>query len=114
MLKMVKDRLESLLSRTFRVCLCIRYKSGEVGAGLHTDMPEFGPVSFLTVISLGAEREFLFKSKSDGEEYRIMLNQGSLLTMGDHCQERYEHGLPEDPACTQPRVSLSYRVFGWD
>lgn len=110
----IKLRLEALLSRSFRVCLVIRYKSGEVGAGLHTDMPEFGPVSFLTVISLGAARDFLFKSKENGDEYRIRLEPGSLLTMGEHCQERYEHGLPEDPACTEPRISLSYRQFGWD
>jgi alkylated DNA repair dioxygenase AlkB len=110
----VKQRLEALLSRTFHVCLVIRYKSGEVGAGLHTDMPEFGSVSFLTVISLGAARDFLFKSKEGGEEYRIRLEPGSLLTMGEHCQERYQHGLPEDPACTEPRISLSYRQFGWD
>jgi alkylated DNA repair dioxygenase AlkB len=115
LLKMVKERLESALSRNFHVCLCIHYKSGDVGAGLHTDMVEFGPVSFLTVISLGADREFLFKSKEDDpEEYRIVLRQGSLLTMGEHCQERYQHGLPVDPACREPRISLSYRQFGWD
>ena len=114
-LKLVKKRLELLLSRTFHVCLCIHYKHGGVGAGLHTDMPEFGPVSFLTVISLGAEREFLFKAKTEAqEEYRLLLQQGSLLTMGEYCQERYQHGLPEDPACGEPRISLSYRQFGWD
>jgi len=114
LLKMVKDRVESVLLRKFHVCLCIHYKSGAVGAGLHTDMPEFGPVSFLTVISLGAERPFLFKAKSDAREYRLMLEQGSLLTMGENCQERYEHGLPVDPGCKHPRISLSYRQFGWD
>jgi alkylated DNA repair dioxygenase AlkB len=115
LLKMVKGRLESVLSRKFHVCLCIHYKSGEVGAGLHMDMPEFGPVSFLTVISLGADREFLFKARGDDpEEYRLVLRQGSLLTMGEHCQERYQHGLPVDPSCERPRISLSYRPFGWD
>ena len=115
MLEQVKERLESLLARTFHVCLCIHYKSGEVGAGMHTDMPEFGPVSFLTVISLGAEREFLFKAKTEAQdEYRLLLQQGSLLTMGENCQERYQHGLPEDPACGEPRISLSFRQFGWD
>jgi len=115
LLERVKDRLESVLSRRFQVCLCIHYKSGDVGAGLHTDMVEFGPVSFLTVISLGAEREFLFKSKDgDREEYRLVLQQGSLLTMGEHCQERYQHGLPVGPVCKEPRISLSYRQFGWD
>jgi alkylated DNA repair dioxygenase AlkB len=115
LLETVRERLESLLARRLQVCLCIHYKDGTVGAGLHTDMPEFGPVSFLTVISLGADREFLFRSKEDcAEEYRLVLQQGSLLTMGDHCQERYEHGLPQDPGCRSPRISLSYRQFGWD
>lgn len=114
LLQMLKDRLESLLSRKFHVCLCIHYKSGEAEAALHTDMPEFGSVSFLTVISLGADREFLFRSKEDSpQDYRILLQQGSLLTMGEHCQERYQHGLPADPICKRPRISLSYRQFGW-
>lgn len=115
LLKTVKDRVESVLSRKFQVCLCIHYKSGAVGASLHTDMVEYGSVSFLTVISLGAEREFLFQSKEDElREYRLVLEQGSLLTMGEHCLERYQHGLPEDSACKDPRISLSYRQFGWD
>jgi alkylated DNA repair dioxygenase AlkB len=114
LLEMVKGRVETVLKRKFHVCLCIRYKSGEVGAGMHTDMPEFGPVSFLTVISLGAGRDFLFRDKGDGSEFRLRLEAGSLLTMGDQCQERYEHGLPVDPSCRQPRISLSYRPFGWD
>ena len=113
LLEMVKDRLESVLAREFGVCLCIHYRSGDVGAGFHVDMPEFGPVSFLTVISLGADREFAFRSKEDApHEYRLMLKAGSLLTMGEHCQERYQHGVPVDPGCASPRISLSYREFG--
>jgi alkylated DNA repair dioxygenase AlkB len=114
LLEMVKQRLESLLARAFNVCLCIHYRNGEAGAGFHVDMPEFGSVSFLTVISLGAEREFVLRRQGDhSDEYRLVLENGSLLTMGEHCQERYEHGLPYDPVCKSPRISLSYRPFGW-
>lgn len=113
LLRMVKDRLESTLARQFRVCLCIHYKNGDAGAGFHVDMPEFGPVSFLTVISLGADREFAFRTiEDDPHEYRLVLESGSLLTMGEHCQERYQHGIPVDPSCRDPRISLSYRQYG--
>ena len=64
--------------------------------------------------SLGADREFAFRARNDpGDEYRLVLKSGSLLTMGEHCQERYEHALPLDPACASPRISLSYRPYGW-
>ena len=113
LLEMVKERLETVLSRRFNVCLCIHYRSGEAGAGFHMDMPEFGSVSFITVISLGADREIVFRAQSDhSDEYRLVLESGSLLTMGEHCQERYEHEIPLDPACTRPRISLSFRPFG--
>lgn len=113
LLEMVKERLESVFDRPFNVCLCIYYRSGEAGAGFHRDMPDFGSVSFITVISLGAEREFVFRRHDDhSDEYRLVLKSGSLLTMGEHCQERYEHGIPFDPTCTSPRISLSYRPYG--
>ena len=114
LLEQVRERLESVLSRRFQVCLCIRYPNGESGAGFHVDMSEFGSVSFLTVISLGAEREFAFRPLADREnETRLVLKRGSLLTMGERCQERYEHGVPPDSSCKSPRISLSYRYFGW-
>ena len=114
LLEVVKERLESVLSRRFNVCLCIRYRNGEAGAAFHVDMPEFGSVSFLTVISLGAEREFAFRTLCDEpDEYRLVLKSGSLLTMGERCLERYQHGVPVDPTCKSPRISLSYRPFGW-
>jgi alkylated DNA repair dioxygenase AlkB len=114
-LEMVKTRLEAVVGREFNVCLCIHYRSGSVEAGFHSDMPEFGPVSFITVISLGTEREFVFRSKQDAsQEYRLVLRPGSLLTMGENCQERYEHAVPADPDCRNPRISLSYRLFGLD
>ena len=114
-LEMVKERLESLLSRRFNVCLCIYYDHGEVSAPYHVDMPEFGPTSFITVISLGAEREFGFRRQGDhSDEYRLAIEEGSLLTMGEHCQERYEHCVFPDPGSRNPRISLSYRPYGWD
>jgi len=115
LLEMVKTRLETVVGREFNVCLCIHYGSGSVEAGFHTDMAEFGSVSFITVVSLGAKREFVFRSKQDtSQEYRMVLRQGSLLTMGENCQERYEHAVPADPDCRNPRISLSYRPFGLD
>ena len=115
LLEMVKERLKTVLQMDFNVCVCVHYRNGEVGADFHTDMPEFGRVSFITVISLGVQREFVFRSKEDAsQELRLILERGSLLTMGEDCQERYEHGVPIDPNCKNPRISLSYRPFGWD
>lgn len=114
-MEMVRCRVEAAARARFQVCRCIYYESGAVGADFHADYPAYGSVAVIASISLGAEREFVFRRKDNHrEEYRLMLESGSLLIMGEGCQDRYEHALPTVERRQGPRFNLTFRRYGWE
>lgn len=115
LLKRLKDRIEPVAQREYRVCRCIHYKDGGSGCDFHADYPAYGDLSSIASISLGEEREFLLRKIEDHSDlYRLTLGDGSLLIMGEGCQERYEHALPANDKYKSPRINLTFRPFGWD
>ncbi len=113
LLKTLKDRIERVAQREFRVCRCIYYKNGGSGSDFHADFPAYGDLSCIASISLGEEREFLFRKTEDHTDiYGLTLGDGSLLIMGKGCQERYEHALPTNDKYKNPRINLTFRPFG--
>jgi alkylated DNA repair dioxygenase AlkB len=109
----VKEAVEEMAKRKFPVCVAIFYPDGNSGVGFHADYVAFGDTSIIVSISLGAERVFKFREKETGLEYGLTLHNGSLLVMGNPCQELYEHSLPEDPHCTSGRINLTFRQYGY-
>jgi len=110
----IRDRIEETTQVRFQVTRCVYYQNGSEGMGFHTDPPAYGPTNSIASISLGAEREFVFRSQSDEDDtFSIVLPSGSLLYMGEHCQERYQHGLPHCDRCAEPRINLTFRKYGW-
>jgi alkylated DNA repair dioxygenase AlkB len=108
----IKKRVEALTGRIFGVGVCIHYPDGHSGVDYHDDRPNFGDTTVLPSLSLGEEREFCLREKATGEVYSLTLKNGSLLVMGEHCQERYEHALPENPKYKNPRINITFRQFG--
>ena len=94
----IKARIEQLTRKEYKTCVCIYYPNGLSGVGYHSDYRAFGDTSVIPSLSIGEEREFCLREKSTMEEHRLLLKQGSLLIMGENCQERYEHSLPVDPS----------------
>ncbi len=115
MIEKLRDRLERFVGAEFSVCLCNYYQDGTVGMGFHSDLfTSYGPTSQILSISLGEERTFAFRRKSNHSElYAIELQNGSLLIMGEGSQEEYEHALPTNPKYINPRVNLTFRMFSW-
>ena len=108
----IKTNLENKLNFKFNICLANYYNSGKNSIGWHSDNEEKGSTSCIASISLGAEREFMFRTKSSKEIYKtLILNHGSLIMMGPGCQENYEHSLPVNKNCKQPRLNLTFRLF---
>ncbi|MCH2490888.1 MAG: alpha-ketoglutarate-dependent dioxygenase AlkB [Flavobacteriales bacterium] len=64
-------------------------------------------------VSLGQERLFNLREKATQKEHELLLHQGSLLNMGEGCQELYEHALPLNPEYKQPQINLTFRKFGF-
>ena len=100
-------------ARAAQVARCIYYKDGSEGADFPGDLPAFGPTSAVASLSLGAEREFVFRSTSDAaRRFSIHLSPGSLLFVGEGCQEIYEHALLRNERCDKPRLNLTFRKYG--
>ena len=105
----VKTKVESYYQVAFGICVCIYYPDGNTGVDFHSDLRAFGDLDVIPSISLGAERQFLLRSKDTQEEFDILLENGSILIMGKNCQERYEHALPLAPDCQSGRINLTFR-----
>lgn len=109
---LIKELLEQELNFKFNICLANYYIHGKKAIGWHSDNEEKGSTSCIASISLGAEREFVFRKNNSKEIYRnILLHHGSLIVMAEGCQENYQHRLPVDKHCKNPRLNLTFRLF---
>ncbi len=113
-LKRLKEAVESVTGKRFHVCVCVYYPDGHSGVDYHCDYPAYGDTTVIASISIGQEREFLLREKSSSKETRILLEEGSLLIMGEHCQDRYEHSLPVNPEYLNGRINLTFRQYGFE
>lgn len=108
----LKDKLEKDLNFKFNICLANYYENGKSGIAFHSDNEELGSTSCIASISLGEERNFLFRSKETMEIVKTFkLKDGSLLVMGDGCQENYQHSVPIDKTVHGSRLNLTFRLF---
>jgi alkylated DNA repair dioxygenase AlkB len=113
-LNRVKELIENHLNQKFQVCVLIYYPDGSSGVDFHSDYIAYGDTSIIPSISLGEEREFIFREIESGDEFVTTLENGSLITMGKYCQERYEHSLPINPEYKNPRINLTFRKYGFN
>ncbi len=111
----VRDRIMRETGVRFPVARCVYYRDGTEGMDFHSDLPAYGATDAIASLSLGAERRFVFRQRTHhANTFAMNLSPGSLLFMGAGCQERYEHALPRDPQCRQPRLNLTFRRYGFD
>lgn len=111
-LEVVRRNVIDTTDTVLEICSSLYYPDGTYNIEYHTDLRAFGSVEIIASVSLGAERLFKVKEIESGEETDILLENGSLLVMGDHFQNFYEHALPKDPDCNEPRINLTFRSFG--
>ncbi len=112
-LKKIKERVEAFTNRIFHVCVCIYYPDGNSGVGYHSDYVAYGDTSVIASISIGEEREFYLREKKNFKVFDLVLEEGSLLVMGENCQDRYEHSLPTNPKYEKGRINLTFRKYGF-
>jgi alkylated DNA repair dioxygenase AlkB len=111
----VKEKVEAFTGRVFDACVGYYYEDGTVGFSYHYDMPCFDDPSILAAVSLGHERVFSFRHVDDhSDSYDLQVSDGSLIVMGEHCRERYEHGLLVDQSVREPRLVLVFMNFYGD
>lgn len=94
----------------FNTCLINFYPTGSDKMGYHADdEKEIIPHSTIASISLGPNRFFDFKHNYTAEKVRILLENGSLLTMENEIQLYWKHQLPIMKKVVHPRINLTFR-----
>jgi alkylated DNA repair dioxygenase AlkB len=110
----LKSRVEEIASSRFNSVLVNFYRDERDSMGFHSDdEKELGPRPIIASLSLGAERELLFKSRRDkrAPTLRVPLASGSLLLMQGDTQANYKHGIDKSRRPLGPRVNLTFRTI---
>ncbi len=76
------------------------------------DEKELGDRPMIASVSLGAERDLLFKSRlNKAKTMRLTLTSGSLLIMQGDTQAKFKHGIAKTTRQLGPRVNLTFRMI---
>ena len=86
------------------------YHSGDEGVSWHSDDEKsLGDSPNIASFSLGAERNFTFKHKTNKQTISVFLEHGSLLVMKDKTQTHWLHSILKTKKISKPRISLTFR-----
>ena len=108
----IKKHVEQYIRFQFNSVLLNEYPNGKVGMGWHSDDErELGIDPIIASLSFGANRDFIFKHKTDKrfENIKIHLKSGSLLLMLGSTQHHWKHSLPKRLKVRDPRINLTFR-----
>jgi alkylated DNA repair dioxygenase AlkB len=113
----VKLRIEAALDLPvdfFNVALCNKYHSGTDYMGFHSDDEKtMGKTPVIASLSVGAQRRFLLREKTDDGDGRrrveYLLDNGSLLVMSGETQKYWKHSLPRQAGVDEPRLNYTFR-----
>lgn len=110
-LRELKEKVERLLNADFNSVLLNLYRDGNDSVAWHSDdESELGKNPVIASLSLGAERDFQLRKKSNPSDKRVVrLPHGSLLLMSGPSQRDWVHQLPKRRNVNQPRINLTFR-----
>lgn len=108
-----KQEAETLAGQTFNCVLLNWYQDGDDYMGWHADSePALGPAPVVAMLSLGAQREFLFRLKANHKKkWRLNLENESWLVMTASTQVLWQHSLPKRKKIKEERISLTFRLL---
>ncbi len=110
-LAQVKGRIEAFLRTQFTSLSVQYYRDGNDSVAWHNDhREELVELPTIAVLSLGATREMLVRSKSRPRRtLSCDLEPGSLFVMSGRAQEFWEHHVPKVATPVGPRISVALR-----
>lgn len=123
----IENKVKELTGQewNYNVILCNKYTKNKDVIRFHSDKEEQGITKSIASISLGIRRSFIYKSKLTDEELTLVLDHGSLIFMGENCQENYLHGMMREDTTKintgedisnydNTRLNLTFRVFEYN
>jgi alkylated DNA repair dioxygenase AlkB len=109
-LKIVRDKIQQVTGQDYNFAVLNYYRDGKDYIGAHSDNEkESIPGSIIASLSLGSERDFILHHKQTKAKTTVVLEHGSLLLMGGHCQQYYKHSVPKRLKATQGRINITFR-----
>jgi alkylated DNA repair dioxygenase AlkB len=92
----IKDELNSKRGINLDCCFINGYNDEKDSLGWHADdSPEMNPDEPVVVISLGAERNIMFRNYETREIQTVRLGHGSLCIMPPGFQQTHQHKIPK-------------------
>lgn len=111
-LLLIKQKLEAISHWEFNSCLLNLYHDGGEGMGWHSDdEPELAQAAPIASLSLGGERKFSFKHKTNKTSTSLLLENGSVLLMHAPTQQFWYHSLVKTKRPVAPRINLTFRAI---
>lgn len=109
----IKEKVEQQLKQEFTTCLLNLYRHGQDSNGWHADNEkELGKNPIIASVSLGAERMFHMKHRTDNsQKIKINLTHGSLLVMSGSTQHYWLHQIPKTKKYVEERINLTFRIL---
>lgn len=109
----LKEEAESLAQQSFNAVLLNWYQNGEEYMGWHADDEKsLGPAPVVAMLSLGAQRPFLFRLKANHHiKHSVELEDKSWLVMSASTQVLWQHSLPIRKRIKEERISLTFRLL---
>jgi alkylated DNA repair dioxygenase AlkB len=85
------------------------YRDERDGTGWHGDPSLQHGTATVPVLSLGAGRRFLLRSRAGGRSIVLAPSGGDLVVMGGRCQLDWQHCVPKQSRAAGMRVSLNFQ-----
>lgn len=107
------NKAERTAGCKFEVCFINGYENQSDQLGWHADdSPEMDDDRPIAIISLGVERDIMFrKNGSDEPPERLRLGHGSLCLMLPGMQDTHQHRIPKAGFMCGERISLTLRGY---
>lgn len=108
----IKREIEQCCSSRFNAVLMNLYRDGQDSMGWHSDdEPELGQNPVIASLSLGGERRFLLRHRTDKTiaKHEAILTSGSLLIMAGSTQHYWQHSIPRTAKAVSSRINLTFR-----
>jgi len=112
LLREIKQQVETVTATSFNSVLLNYYRDNRDSMGFHSDdEPELGPRPAIASVSLGEERTFILKHKTNklAKPVRLKPASGSLLLMKGGTQRYWKHGIAKETRLCGPRINLTFR-----
>ena len=107
---MIREKIYKELNIDFNSVLVNYYRNGMDSMGWHSDdEKELGPNPTIASISLGSERDLVFRNRINKEVLPIPQTHGCLILIDGKTQKNWQHAIKKTRKVIGPRINLTFR-----